>query len=88
MAGHTAGTMLSGNGIAIVFTGLLIPWINLSMGAEGWRTGWLTIGIISLFIAAVAAFFLRNEPREKGLAPMGKVDAIPVSSWHSGYVRF
>ncbi|MEA1921673.1 MAG: MFS transporter [Pseudomonadota bacterium] len=78
--GRAAGTMLSGNGIAIVFTGLFIPWVNFSMGAEGWRTGWLTIGIISLFIAAVAAFFLRNEPREKGLTPMGKVDSIPVSS--------
>lgn len=77
--GRSAGTMLSGNGIAIVFTGLFIPWINASMGAEGWRTGWLAIGIISLFIAAVAALFLRNEPGEKGLTPMGEAAIIPVS---------
>ncbi len=69
--GRAAGIMLSGNGIAIVFTGLLIPWVNASLGAEGWRTGWLTIGVISMFIAAVAAFFLRNEPKEKGLEPVG-----------------
>lgn len=78
--GRAAGTMLSGNGIAIVFTGLFIPWVNVYMGSEGWRTGWLTIGIISLFIAAIAAFLLRNEPGEKGLEPLGKADAISVSS--------
>ena len=73
--GQAAGIMLSGNGIAIVFTGLLIPWVNSSMGADGWRTGWLLIGVISLFVAAVAALFLRNEPKEKGLNPVGDVAA-------------
>ena len=78
--GRAAGTMLSGNGIAIVLTGLFIPWVNVYMGAEGWRTSWLTLGIISLFIAAIAAFLLRNEPGEKGLEPLGKADAISVPS--------
>jgi MFS family permease len=77
--GRAAGIMLSGNGIAIVFTGLLIPWVNVIEGSEGWRTGWLTIGIISLLIAAVAAFYLRNKPAEKGLAPLGKADTVPKS---------
>ncbi|MBT8352705.1 MAG: YbfB/YjiJ family MFS transporter, partial [Deltaproteobacteria bacterium] len=78
--GRAAGIMLSGNGIAIVFTGLLIPWINATIGSEGWRMGWLTIGVISLFIAGVAAILLRNEPGEKGLMPLGKTDmkTIPV----------
>ena len=78
--GRAAGIMLSGNGIAIVFTGLLIPWVNASMGSEGWRTGWLVIGIISLFIAILAAFFLCNEPGEKGLMPLGKADRSPTST--------
>jgi len=73
--GRAAGIMLSGNGIAIVFTGLLIPWINTAIGSEGWRTGWLTIGTISLFIAVLALFCLRNEPGEKGLRPLGETGA-------------
>jgi MFS family permease len=76
--GRAAGVMLSGNGVAIVFTGLFIPWVNASMGAEGWRTGWLAIGAISLVIAAVAAFFLRNEPGEKGLIPLGEANIVQV----------
>jgi MFS family permease len=78
--GRAAGIMISGNGIAIVFTGLLIPRINATMGAEGWRVGWLTIGIISLCVAAVAAFFLRNDPQEKNLMPLGAIDTIPGSN--------
>ena len=78
--GRAAGTMLSGNGIGIVFTGLFVPWVNTSVGSEGWRTSWMTIGAISLIIAAAAAFFLRNEPGEKGLAPLGEARAVPVHS--------
>ncbi len=78
--GWAAGFMLSGIGIAIVFTGLFIPWVNASMKAEGWRTGWLTMGIISLATCAIAAFFLRNAPEEKGLAPIGESGMAPVLS--------
>jgi len=73
--GRAAGIILSGNGVAIVFAGLFIPWLNSSMGAEGWRTGWLTIGVICLVIATVASIFLRNEPAEKGTIPLG----LPIS---------
>ncbi|WP_300460109.1 MFS transporter [Desulfobacula sp.] len=78
--GRAAGAMLSGNGIAIVFSGLFIPWVNASVGAQGWRTSWMTIGAISLAIAAVAAFFLRNEPGEKGLTPLGDTETVPIPS--------
>ncbi len=72
--GRAAGVMLSGNGIAIVLTGMFIPWLNSELGAQGWRMGWLTIGIISICIAGVAAYFLRNDPKEKGLEPLGSND--------------
>ena len=78
--GRAAGTMLSGNGLAIVFTGLFVPWVNAGQGAEGWRTGWLTIGIISLVIAVIAAMLLRNNPEEKGLAPLGNANQVGSSS--------
>jgi len=70
--GRAAGNMLSGNGLAIVFAGFYIPWVNAVFGVDGWRTGWLTIGTISLVISMAAALFLRNDPMEKGLKPLGE----------------
>jgi len=78
--GRAAGMMLSGNGLAIVFTGLFVPWVNAGQGAEGWRTGWLTIGIISLVIAGIAAAILRNDPEEKGLTPLGVAIQGPAAA--------
>jgi MFS family permease len=78
--GRAAGIMLSGNGIAIVFAGLFIPWVNASMGSEGWRTGWLVIGIISLLIAILAGVLLRNEPADLGVKPLGEAEPSVAST--------
>jgi MFS family permease len=72
--GRAAGIMLSGNGIAIVFAGIYVPYINAGPGGEGWRTGWLTMGLVTMVIAVLAATLLRNTPADKGLEPAGKPD--------------
>ncbi|BDQ33574.1 MFS transporter [Pseudodesulfovibrio portus] len=76
--GRAAGFMVSGNGAAIIFSGLFVPWVNADSGGEGWRTGWLALGAISLAISMVAAFLLRNHPREKGLLPLGRAADAPA----------
>lgn len=100
--GRAAGAMLSGNGISIVAIGLLIPWLNMTLGNQGWRMAWLLMGISSIFIAGLAACFLRNDPAEKGLHPLGenKQTTLPAkqiathrktSSWtltHLGSIYF
>ncbi len=70
--GRAAGTMLAGNGLAIVSAGIFVPWINKVAGAEGWRIAWVSMGIISLVIAVVSVVLLRNDPSHKGLEPLGK----------------
>jgi predicted MFS family arabinose efflux permease len=70
--GRAAGFMVSGNGVAIIFAGLFIPWVNLGSGGQGWRTGWLVLGLIALAVAVLAGRLLRNHPRDKGLEPLGK----------------
>ena len=72
--GRAAGTIISGNGIAIVFAGVFVPYVNAGLGSEGWRTGWVTMGILSLLIALAAGAVLRNSPAEKGLDPVGTDD--------------
>ena len=75
--GRAAGIMISGNGIAILCAGLYIPWINTRFGVDGWRHGWVTMGIVVLGVALMSAMLLRNNPREKGTTPMGRPEAVP-----------
>jgi MFS family permease len=75
--GRAAGLMIMGNGAAIIFSGFLIPALNRDLGAQGWRAGWLALGLISLGIAGVAGEVLRNDPDDLGLKPVGRVAHLP-----------
>ena len=70
--GKAAGLVIAGNGVGIILAGFLIPALNRSFGADGWRSGWIVLGAISLGVAACAAAFLRNHPSEMGLEPVGQ----------------
>lgn len=74
--GKAIGLVIGGNGAAIIFAGMLIPALNHASGTEGWRSGWLVLGLISLLVTLVAGLLLRNSPAELGLEPVGK--AMPV----------
>lgn len=70
--GRAAGTMIAGNGLAMVFSGIYVPYVNTSFGMAGWRMGWWTMGLMVLSVAGLAAVLIRNKPADKGVAPMGK----------------
>lgn len=69
--GRAAGMVICGNGLGIIFVGWIIPIFSNIFGVEGWRMSWLTLGLISLLIAAIAGLLLRNDPGEMGLQPVG-----------------
>ncbi len=69
--GKAAGFIVIGSGLAIIVTGKLIPYINGIEGGEGWRTGWLILGITVLIVALICLVILRNRPEDKGLKPVG-----------------
>ncbi|HEY5672761.1 MAG TPA: MFS transporter [Malonomonas sp.] len=69
--GRAAGLMVIGNGSAIVFSGLLIPFLNQQYGAAGWRVSWLLLAGISLLIGLLVALLVRNDPESIGLEPIG-----------------
>lgn len=71
--GKAAGLAIAGNGVGIILAGFLIPALNRSLGPEGWRSGWITLGGISLAVSLCAAALLRNHPSELGLEPVGKM---------------
>jgi len=69
--GFAAGLMLAGNGLAIIFAGMIVPMLNRTLGADGWRSGWQILGVISAGIAVAAGLLLRNSPADLGLSPLG-----------------
>ena len=81
--GTAAGFIVIGSGFAIIFSGKFIPWINKLYGGEGWRIGWLILGVIVILIAVICLLLLRNRPEEKGLAAIGSdetLTSLPVFS--------
>ena len=76
--GKAIGLVIGGNGAAIIFAGILIPALNRAGGGEGWRSGWLVLGLLSLLVTVLAGLLLRNSPAEMGLEPVGA--AVPVAS--------
>lgn len=75
--GRASGFVVTGSGFAILLTGFLVPEVNQALGAEGWRTNWLTLGIIAGVVALVAGGLIRNDPAALGLQPVGQDAAAP-----------
>lgn len=69
--GLAAGLMIGGNGAAIVLAGYLIPALNRSYGADGWRAGWMVLGAVAFVVTLLAVWLVRNHPGEMGLEPLG-----------------
>lgn len=78
LRGRAAGFIVIGSGFAIMFAGLTIPYLNRTLGAEGWRMGWSLLGSISVAGALLAYLVLRNRPEELGLEPVGGPPPLPT----------
>lgn len=70
--GRAAGFMVIGSGFAIMFSGLLIPFLNGLQDVEGWRLSWTVLGVISLLLTLICWGLLRDSPAELGLQPVGR----------------
>lgn len=87
--GRAAGLMLAGNGLAIIFAGLLVPALNRQLGADGWRAGWQILGGLSALIAVASWLLLRDSPEDLGTVPVGsgevqESDSLPPRDIRSG----
>ncbi len=74
--GRAAGFVAIGSGFAIVASGKLIPYVNRLVGADGWRTSWMILGLCVSAVAVVALALLRNAPA-----------AAPATSPRAGVAR-
>jgi MFS family permease len=92
--GFATGIVSGGIGLGTFLSGLIVPFILKSYNAEGWRYSWYILGTLVLGVAVLVGIFLRNQPSDKGLAPVGQTQApspsegaVRVSSldWGSVY---
>ncbi|WP_372958769.1 MFS transporter [Marinobacter sp.] len=74
--GFASGLAVSGIG----FGTLLMPLLAaLLIGTAGWRTAYISLGILSALVGITMALLFVNDPRSKGLAPDGG-PALPAAS--------
>ncbi len=50
---------------------ILLPWIQTTIDAAGWRTACYAMGIVSLVVLAPLNLLLRKRPEDMGLEPDG-----------------
>jgi MFS family permease len=74
--GRAAGLMTAGSGLAIIFSGWIVPRMTLWWGDDGWRLSWLLFAAIVLVLTMVASALIRNTPEELGLEPAGRKDCL------------
>jgi MFS family permease len=72
--GLALGIMFAGGGIGTL---IATPLLQSCIETSGWRTAFLIIGIIILCIPVPASLFLRKDPKELGLVPLGEGEGAP-----------
>ncbi len=77
--GFATGIVSGGIGLGTFLSGIIVPAILTSYGADGWRYSWYILGVCVLGAAIVVYWFLRNQPSDMGLLPVGqkKENVIP-----------
>jgi len=55
---------------------IFLPILAQLVTSEGWRTATWMISIVSVIMFVIIAFFMRNYPSDKGLAPYGGTEDI------------
>ncbi len=76
LRGRAAGLMVSGSGLGIMITGLLIPAVNRWAGSgQGWRINWVVMGVMVLLISLLCILLIRNRPQDIGLEALERTGA-------------
>ena len=74
--GFATGIVSGGIGLGTFLSGIIVPIILTSYGADGWRYSWYILGTVVIFAAVIVFLFLRNHPEDKGLLPVGEKELV------------
>jgi sugar phosphate permease len=74
--GFATGIVSGGIGLGTLLSGVIVPNILYSYKPDGWRYSWYILGTIVILAAILVSVFLRNQPGDRGLLPVGQKEAI------------
>ncbi|MBU0465719.1 MAG: MFS transporter [Proteobacteria bacterium] len=78
--GFATGIVSGGIGLGTFLSGIIVPFLLTSYGADGWRYSWYILGTIVIVIAIIVFLFLRNQPEDKGLLPVGQEEKEKIQT--------
>lgn len=78
--GFATGIVSGGIGLGTFLSGIIVPFILTSYGANGWRYSWYILGTVVIFAAIIVFIFLRNHPEDRGLLPVGEKEPVKNQS--------
>lgn len=76
--GTAMGIVNSGNGLGMLISGMTVPLIITISPVAGWRYSWLLLASLILMIVIINLIFLKNDPGEVGMRPVGQEVSQPV----------
>ena len=85
--GRAAGYMIVGNGLGIMASGLLIPWLNSHWSESGWRIGWASFAVVIALLTLIIAALIRNNPKLLSIRPYGDSDSGTTPKAETDEVR-
>jgi nitrate/nitrite transporter NarK len=78
--GFATGIVSGGIGLGTFLSGIIVPFILTSYGADGWRYSWYILGTLVLLSAVIVFLFLRNQPEDMGLLPVGQEKTADIQN--------
>jgi len=69
---RAAGVATAGAGVAILFSGLIVPHVTGAFGLASWQIIWLMFACLTGLFCLLAKVLLRNRPEDIGLTPFGR----------------
>lgn len=78
--GFATGIVSGGIGLGTFLSGLIVPFILNAYDTSGWRYSWVILGSLVIMTAIVVFIFLRNQPGDKGLLPVGQEGRIELQN--------
>ncbi|MFK4289559.1 MFS family permease [Bacillus sp. RC240] len=85
--GIVMGLLLSGAGIGMLFSGIIVPYVVRTLPEYSWRGAWFLFGVITCIVVFVASIVLKNpevtraEEKRINKSFLWKTKALYIIAW-------